>query len=91
MLASKGYPVQYEKGAEITMTEEAAEHIYAAGVRREGEKLLTNGGRVLGVMATAPTLKEAIKEAYRLTHGVTFATKYMRNDIGGRALKALEG
>ena len=90
ILASKGYPVQYDKGAEITMTAEAAQHAYVAGAKREGEKLVTSGGRVLGVSATAKTLDGAIREAYRLTEGVSFATKYMRSDIGKRALKALE-
>ena len=90
ILASAGYPVSYEKGVEITMTEEAAAHAYVAGAQEKDGKLVTSGGRVMGLTATAPTLKEAIAEAYRLTEGVSFRTKYQRNDIGARAMKALE-
>ena len=90
ILASEGYPVSYEKGVEITMTEEAAAHAYVAGAQEKDGKLVTSGGRVMGLTATAPTLKEAIAGAYRLTEGVTFRTKYMRHDIGARAMRALE-
>lgn len=91
VMASKGYPVKYDKGAEIFMTEEAAAHAYVAGAKKDGERLITSGGRVLGITAIAATLGEAIQEAYRMTEGVSFATKYMRTDIGARALKAMEG
>ena len=91
VMASKGYPAAYEKGFEITMTEEAAATTYVAGAVLKDGKLLTSGGRVLGVTATAADLKSAIKEAYRLTEGVQFGNAYFRHDIGGRALKAMEG
>ena len=92
ILASDGYPVKYDKGAEITMTEEAAAHAYVAGAKlAEDGKLVTSGGRVMGLTATADCLGDAIKEAYRLTEGVEFSTKYMRHDIGKRAMQALEG
>ena len=91
VMASKGYPAAYEKGFEITMSEEAAAATYVAGAVLKDGKLLTSGGRVLGVTATAGELKSAIQEAYRLTEGVSFENAYYRHDIGGRALKALEG
>ena len=90
ILASEGYPVSYEKGVEISMTEEAAAHAYVAGAQEKNGKLVTSGGRVMGLTATAPTLQEAIAEAYRLTEGVSFRTKYKRSDIGARAMRALE-
>lgn len=90
VMASKGYPSSYEKGYPITMSETAAAHTYVAGAKLVDGKLLTNGGRVLGVTATADTLPEAIKEAYRLSDEVHFDNAYRRSDIGQRALKALE-
>ncbi len=91
VLASKGYPTAYEKGFPITMTAEAAAHTYVAGAARKDGRLVTNGGRVLGVTATAATLPAAIQEAYRLAEGVTFENAYCRRDIGQKALAALEG
>ena len=90
VMASLGYPVEYDKGFPITMNEEAKVHTYVAGAKLQDGQLVTSGGRVLGVTATAGTLKKAIDEAYRLTHGVSFRNAYMRLDIGARALKALE-
>ena len=90
VLASKGYPTAYEKGFPITMTPEAAAHTYVAGAKLAEGRLVTSGGRVLGVSAVAPSLGEAVKEAYRLAEGITFENRYFRKDIGARALKALE-
>ncbi len=89
ILASKGYPTKYEKGFPLTMTAEAAAHTYVAGAALKDGTLVTAGGRVAGVTATAPTLPEAIQEAYRLAGGVSFANKYFRTDIGQKALQAL--
>ena len=86
--ASEGYPVKYQKGFEMTMTEEAAAHTYVAGAKLENGKLLTSGGRVTGTTAVADSLAEAIKEAYRMADGVKFRNAYRRSDIGQRALKA---
>ena len=86
--ASKGYPSSYEKGYEITFTEEALKATYVAGAKLENEKLVTWGGRVTGTTAVADTLPEAIKEAYRLADGVKFEGAYRRSDIGQRALQA---
>ena len=88
VLASNGYPKKYESGFPITMSEEAAAHTYVAGAKKDGDRLLTAGGRVLGVTAVAPTLEEAVKEAYRLSGEVDFANKYCRSDIGRKALAA---
>jgi len=89
ILASQGYPTHYEKGFPLTMTPEAAAHTYVAGAARKDGELVTAGGRVAGVTATAPTLPQAIQEAYRLAKGVSFANKYLRADIGQKALQAL--
>ncbi len=92
VLASEGYPKHYDTGFEITMPEVGRnEEIYVAGAKAEGGKLLTSGGRVLGAVATAPTLKEAVDGAYALADRIHFANAYMRRDIGKRALAALKG
>ncbi len=86
ILASEGYPGAYGKGYEITIPERVKGHVDIAGaVLREG-RLLTSGGRVLGVTATADTLEEAVREAYSMAETVTFENRYMRHDIGRRAL-----
>ena len=90
VLASEGYPKKYESGFPITMSEEAAAHCYVAGAKKDGDTLLTAGGRVLGITAAAPTLRAAVEEAYRLAEGVAFANKYCRSDIGSAALAARE-
>ena len=88
--ASNGYPQSYEKGFEITMTEESAAHTYVAGAAIKDGKMVTSGGRVTGTTAVADTLRDAILEAYRLSDGVQFKNAYRRSDIGQRALKAEE-
>ena len=85
VMASKGYPLQYEKGFEITMPDD--KNIYVAGAKlSEDGKLLTNGGRVLGVTETGDSLKEAIDRAYETVKSVHFENAYYRKDIGQRAL-----
>ncbi len=86
--ASAGYPLHYEKGFELTMTEEARAHTYVAGAKLSDGKLVTSGGRVTGTTAVADTLPDAIREAYRLADGVRFEKAYRRSDIGRRALQA---
>ena len=88
--ASAGYPLSYEKGFEITMTEEAEVHTYVAGAKLENGKLVTSGGRVTGTTAVADTLQQAIQEAYRLADGVCFQNAYRRSDIGQRGLAAYQ-
>lgn len=87
VLASDGYPVSYEKGFEIKGLEnfKGKEDYYCfhAGTKfDENGKVVTNGGRVLGVTAKGENLKEARRKAYEATEWVTFANKYMRHDIG---------
>ena len=86
VLASQGYPLAYEKGKVIHGLEnfEGKEGYYCfhAGTKLEEGKLLTNGGRVLGVTAKGKDLKEARRNAYEATGWVDFENKYMRNDIG---------
>ena len=88
ILASAGYPEHYEKGFEISIPEAVADHVYVAGARREDGKLLTSGGRVLGVTAVAASLPAAIGEAYRMADQIHFENAFCRRDIGQRALKA---
>ncbi len=87
--ASKGYPEAYQKGLPMAFTPEAKAHTFVAGAKIVNGVLLTNGGRVTGTTAVAPTLREAIDEAYRLADGVQFENAYRRSDIGARALKAI--
>lgn len=87
VMASKGYPQSYEKGYEITLPENR-DNIFVAGAKLSDGKLLTNGGRVLGVTRTGDTLEEAIDNAYAAVKTVKFDNAYYRTDIGQRALKA---
>lgn len=87
VMASGGYPQEYEKGKEITFSDTKDAIIYHAGTRLENGKILTNGGRVLGITATADTLPEAIKKAYEAVKGVRFEGAHYRRDIGARALQ----
>ena len=86
VLASDGYPVSYEKGYEITGLEEFKKHdgyyCFHAGTKFDGDRIVTNGGRVLGVTAKGKDLKEARANAYAATEWVQFENKYMRHDIG---------
>ena len=86
--ASAGYPLSYQKGFEITMTEEAEMHTYVAGAKLDNGKLVTSGGRVTGTTAVAESLELAIQEAYRLAGEVVFENAYRRSDIGQRGLAA---
>ncbi len=90
IMASDGYPVSYKKGFPLTIPEDAWDHVYVAGAKEEGGKLVTSGGRVLGVTAVRDTLKEALEAAYALTGRISFENAYYRRDIGARALKARE-
>ncbi len=88
--ASDGYPGTYETGYPMTLPETAAdEAVYVAGAKIKDGVLVTGGGRVLGAVAVRDTLGEAITAAYKVADGVDFANKYMRHDIGARAMAAL--
>ncbi len=87
IMASSGYPASYDKGFEIKF-KTSKKNVFVAGATLEDGKLLTNGGRVLGVTAIAKDLKKAINKAYKKTAKVSFANAYYRKDIGKRALMA---
>ncbi len=86
VLASEGYPVSYEKGFPIEGLErfeqEEGYYCFHAGTKLVDGRIVTNGGRVLGITAKGATLKEARANAYAATEWVTFDNKYMRHDIG---------
>ena len=90
IMASEGYPVSYEKGYEITIPDTIAPCVFVAGAKEENGKLLTSGGRVLGVTAIADTLQEAIDSSYKMVEQIRFDNAFYRHDIGQRALKAKE-
>ena len=91
VLASGGYPAGYEKGKPIHLPERFDPHVtcFHAGTGLRDGKLVTTGGRVLGLTATAPTLEQALKLAYAAAEQVDFEKKYLRRDIGKRALELL--
>lgn len=86
VLASEGYPVKYEKGYPIEGFENFKDkdgyYCFHAGTKFQDGKIVTNGGRVLGITAKGKDLKEARKNAYDAADWVSFANKYMRHDIG---------
>ncbi|MBQ8326783.1 MAG: phosphoribosylamine--glycine ligase [Lachnospiraceae bacterium] len=92
VLASDGYPVKYDKGFEITGLDkfEGSDDYFCfhAGTKLQDGKIVTNGGRVLGITAKGANLKEARANAYKATEWVDFANKYMRNDIGKAIFEA---
>ncbi|MBO5410589.1 MAG: phosphoribosylamine--glycine ligase [Clostridia bacterium] len=85
VMASDGYPRKYASGFEITMP--ADKNIYIAGAKLDGGRLLTAGGRVLGVTETAETLAKAVEKAYETVKTVNFDNAYYRKDIGKKALE----
>ena len=88
--ASNGYPESYEKGFEIVQNQPIDGQVYVAGAKIRDGKLLTNGGRVLGVTAIGDTLKDAIEKGYQEIDKITFENEFCRHDIGQRALRATE-
>ena len=92
IMASEGYPEKYKKGFEITLPSPEPEdtEIFVAGAKLENERLLTNGGRVLGVMAKADNLQSAIDKAYEAVKLVHFENAFYRKDIGQKALNAFD-
>lgn len=86
VLASDGYPEKYDKGFEIkgldTFKDKDGYYVFHAGTKFDGDKIVTNGGRVLGVVAKGEDLKAARENAYKATEWIDFANKYKRNDIG---------
>ena len=90
ILASEGYPQKYQSGFEMTIAPEALPHAFVAGAKLADGKLLTSGGRVIGLTAVEDTLPQAIDRAYALTGMVHFENAYCRRDIGARAMKAFK-
>ena len=88
VMASNGYPESYKSGYEIKMTN--PDNVFVAGAKIDGDKLVTAGGRVLGVTETACCLEDAIKKAYESVKGVSFENAFYRHDIGKKALQAKE-
>ena len=88
VVASNGYPGKYETGFEIKMPQD--KNIYVAGAKLSEGKLLTGGGRVLGVTENAPTLALAIEKAYETVKTVSFENAYYRTDIGQKALRGIK-
>ncbi len=89
ILASNGYPGKYETGFPISVPKELAGQVFFAGAKLQDGVLCSAGGRVLGVTAIAPELKDAIDRAYAAADRISFANAYCRRDIGKRALQAL--
>ena len=87
VMASNGYPGKYETGFELKIPDDV--NAYVAGAKIKEGKLVTGGGRVLGVTCVADTLKEAIDAAYKDVKKVSFENAYSRSDIGQKALKIL--
>ena len=90
VMASDGYPISYKKGFEITFDEKIKDNLIYAGTTIKAGKLVTNGGRVLGVVETAENLKTAIDKAYETVSKVHFENAYYRKDIGQKALKLIK-
>ena len=91
VLASKGYPESYPKEDEISGLENifSDAYIFHAGTKKQNKKIITNGGRVLGITALGDTLESAIKNAYDVTEKISWKNKYSRTDIGKKGLKHL--
>ncbi len=89
IMASEGYPSSYEKGFEITIPEDLLDDVYVAGAVIKDGKLVTNGGRVLGVCARDKDLKTALSKAYEKVGRIRFKNAYWRKDIGHRAIELL--
>lgn len=91
ILASKGYPLQYQTGFSLTLPDEKDVSCFVAGAKRTEAGLVTAGGRVVGVTALAETLDEAIAKAYEGAKQVQFENAYYRTDIGAAAQRAPRG
>ena len=91
IMASGGYPKSYKKGAEITgltLGQLDGVTVYHAGTKIENNKLVTSGGRVLGVTALGDSLADALKKSYEAVENIHFDNAHYRKDIGKRALEA---
>ena len=91
VLASKGYPESYPKGDEIFGLDQTFENgfVFHAGTKKQNVKIITNGGRVLGVTGLGDTLESAINNAYDISEKISWENKYLRTDIGKKGLSHL--
>ena len=91
VLASKGYPESYPKGDEIFGLDQTFEggFVFHAGTKKQNVKIITNGGRVLGVTGLGDTLESAINNAYDISEKISWENKYLRTDIGKKGLSHL--
>ncbi len=91
VLASEGYPGSYEKGKEINGFDEASKHaiVFHAGTKKDGDRIVTNGGRVLGITGLGEGLQEALNNAYVAADAIHFGGKTLRRDIGQKGLSHL--
>ncbi|MCI8589728.1 MAG: phosphoribosylamine--glycine ligase [Clostridiales bacterium] len=88
IMAADGYPVAYEKGHTIDIPDDVAPYVYVAGAAHKDGKLVSAGGRVLGISAVADSLQNAIQTAYERVEKIRFDHSFYRKDIGAKALKA---
>ena len=91
IMASKGYPEKYESGFSIDIPADIRPYVYVAGAKLSDGGLVSAGGRVLGVTATAPDLSDALAIAYERVGMIGFDNAFYRKDIGQRALMAKKG
>jgi phosphoribosylamine---glycine ligase len=95
VMASKGYPGPYDKGYPITGLDQAARlpgaKVFHAGTRRDGDRIVTDGGRVLGVTALGDTLADAQRRAYEAVSVISFRDAHYRRDIAARAIPGERG
>ncbi len=89
VMASDGYPVKYERGYEIEIPDDIDGDVFVAGAALRDGRLVTDGGRVLGVTARGKTLPEAVRHAYENVGRIKFENSYIRQDIGRRAIAAI--
>ncbi len=90
VMASNGYPAKYETGFEIKIDSNIRADVFVAGAKIKDNKVVTGGGRVLGVVCLADTLREAVDKAYDNIKFVSFDNAYYRKDIGQRALNIIK-
>jgi len=90
VISSGGYPGDYEKGKEITGLEDAGQLestvVFHAGTKKDGKKIVTSGGRVLGVTSLGINIEDSIKKAYVAVEKIKFDRCFFRRDIGAKAL-----
>ena len=91
IMASEGYPTAYKKGLPLTIPAAVRDRVFVAGAKQTADGLVTDGGRVLGCVCAADTLRQAVDGAYEIVGQVHFDNAFYRRDIGARALAAEEG